>query len=89
MSFINQISSAFKEATSDFGTFGSVVVGVIALTLLCTLVLCGSAVTIWVFNTLFALALPFTWQTLLASLLLNVKLSYVGSASIEKLLKAK
>jgi cobalamin biosynthesis protein CobD/CbiB len=89
MSFINQISSAFKEATSDFDTFGTIIVGVIALTLLCTLVLCGSAVTIWVLNTLFALVLPFTWQTLLASALLNVKISYVGSSSVEKLLKAK
>jgi hypothetical protein len=89
MSFINQISSTFKEATSDFGTFGTIVVGIIALTLLYALVLCGSAVTVWVFNTLFALALPFTWQTLLASFLLNAKLSYVGSASIEKLLKVK
>jgi hypothetical protein len=88
MSFINQISSAFKEATSEFGTFGAIVVGAIAISIITAALLLSSAVTVWILNTLFALVLPFTWQTLLASFLLNAKLSHVGSASIEKLLKA-
>lgn len=88
MSIINTISNAFKETTAEVGTFGTIVVGILALALVALVLVIAAALNIWILNTLFGLALPYVWQTLLASLLVNLKLSYAGSASVNKVVEA-
>lgn len=88
MSIINAVSNKFKETTTNIGTFGTIVVGIVALTLVALVLVIGAALNIWILNTLIGLSVPYVWQTLLASLLVNIKLAYAGSASVNKVVEA-
>ena len=88
MSATQKIIDEYHLATESLGTFGTIFVAVLALAFIAAVLVFGAALNIWVLNTLFSLALPYVWQTLLASFVVNLKFSYMGSASIGKVVEA-